>query len=71
MTWPGATETSYSLRIIELCNRFGTGRGNGLHLPDHQHVCVHLVAQAFLCVWLEIESNRPDTFEQANQGENH
>lgn len=69
MTWPGATETSYSLQIIELCNLIWAGYGNYLHLPDHKHVGVHLVAQAFLCIWLEIESDRPDTLEQANHRE--
>lgn len=71
MTWPGATETSYSLQISELCNEFWSDDGDGRDLPDDQHVCVHLVAQAFLCIWLEIESDRPDTFEQADYGENH
>lgn len=39
--------------------------------PDNQHICVHLIAQAFLCIWLKSESNTSNTFEQADKAENH
>lgn len=41
------------------------------NLPNHKHISVHLISQAFLCVWLEIESNSSNTFEYADKAKKY
>lgn len=51
-----------SEQIMKMINP-GQNRRIDLILPNNQHIRVHLISHAFLCIRLEMESDSTNTFE--------